>query len=513
MTFTGPASSNVPRDIRHYRLLKKVGQGTFGAVYKAFDTKSSKLVALKILEPKGEAEKRSIQDEIRNLETVHQTFAGMSGKPVVGLVDAFTHRATNGAEQSIIVLEYLEFDLSALLELGSERLSFSRSQLKCIMKQILEGLTSLSACGLMHRDLKVQNVLISGTGHAKLGDLGSATSFVSRSRFSSEVCTLWYRAPELLLGCEQYDSKVDVWSAAVVFVELCLCRNFVRGANVETQFIELAKFFGLPADYSEFRPTVGHRADEMMAWSSAACQAVSEAELVACSSTIWEGLSARLGPEGIDLLKNMFIFNPAKRPSAQECLQHPFFSVYPAPAPRVLLPNGVEELHAYEHAAARLKKEQQEQSQQLQLLQRKRAEVQSIRKLSPEHNPTVADVLHSLLSPTSSSKESHSLPVPSNQIKSAKRNLTVSFALDRNEHQLYCPSDAPCEVSAARSRKRSRPLENEADLLVLQRPSKILKCPETDVNSHSSPTAIRPLPKIIIANGRIRLAESSDMDV
>eukprot|EP01122_Echinamoeba_exundans_P008535 TRINITY_DN284_c0_g1_i1.p1 TRINITY_DN284_c0_g1~~TRINITY_DN284_c0_g1_i1.p1 ORF type:complete len:479 (+),score=93.29 TRINITY_DN284_c0_g1_i1:464-1900(+) len=448
---------------------------------------------------------QSIDDEIRNLETVHNTFAGMVAKPVVGLVDAFTHRAANGVEQSIIVLEYIEFDLAALLELGSERLSFSRSQLKCIMKQILEGLNTLSSCGLMHRDLKVMNVLISASGHTKLGDLGSATSFVSRSRFSSEVCTLWYRAPELLLGCEQYDSKVDIWSAAVVFAELCLCSNFVRGSNIETQFIELVKFFGMADDVHPIRSSLGNRADEMLAWASAAFQA--DGGTSPGASATWEKLSSRLGPEGIDLLKRMFAFNPAKRPSAQECLQHPFFSSYPAPAPRVLLPNGLEELHAFEHAAARLRKEQQEQSQQLQLLQRKRAEAQPPRKLSPEHNPTVADVLHALLTPNSSVR-----PGPESNLArppKPRKNMSVSFALERNEQQFYSPSDAPCKVSSARSRKRKY-LSTDEDTTSsdrLERPAKLPKL--ADALPAAQPDQrlqSRSLPKIVIRNGSITLA-------
>jgi serine/threonine protein kinase len=419
--------------------------------------------------------------------------------------------AVNGVEQSIIVLEYVEFDLSALLELGSERLSFSRSQLKCIMKQILEGLSSLSSCGLMHRDLKVMNVLISASGHTKLGDLGSATSFVSRSRFSSEVCTLWYRAPELLLGCEQYDSKVDIWSAAVVFVELCLCTNFVRSSTAEAQFIELVKFFGVPADVNEFRSSLGPRSDEMLAWSTAACQADDTSSSSACAT--WEKLSSRLGAEGIDLLKRMFSFNPSKRPSAQDCLQHPFFSSYPASAPRVMLPNGLEELHAFEHASARLRKEQQEQSQQLQQLQRKRAEAQSSRKLSPEHNPSVADMLHALLTPNTAAVP---VDVPSESsfsvVRKPRKNLSVSFALERNEQQFYSPSDAPCQVAAARSRKRNRPTSgDDAASDNNERPTKFSKLfdPDPATQEELHQPSSRSLPKVVIRNGTISLSAPS----
>ena len=160
------------------------------------------------------------------------------------------HVLNNEEKEIAIVLEYMDCaDLSHILSHHQIRLSIA--QCKYIMQQILQGLASMHSCKLMHRDIKVPNILLNKHGQVKLGDLGCTTSFQNRSIFSNTVCTLWYRAPELLMGTRTYDDKVDIWSAAYACVHLqpsvyntlsvilCCClllQLCVYGANYETQF-------------------------------------------------------------------------------------------------------------------------------------------------------------------------------------------------------------------------------------------------------------------------------------
>lgn len=402
--------------------------------------------------------------------------------------------AASGIEQYVLVLEWVEFDLAALLELGSERLALAKSELKCLMKQLLEGLASLASGGLMHRDLKTANVLVSASGHVKISDLGSATDFTARSQFSSDICTLWYRAPELLLGAQTYDHRIDVWSAAVVFVELCLCKNFVRADSAETQFLELTKLFGVPS-VSSFHNLSGVRADDMVAWAQAAQENSPAGTHPACE--LWETLQAKIGAEGVDLLRAMFCFDPQRRPTAAQCLSHAFFSAYPSPSRRVQLPNGMSELHSLENLAARRRKEEEQQAQQLQQLLHQRQKAQEVRKLSPDHTVGVAALIQSL---TPSPIHCPIVSTLSPPAPRPRKRHAVRFCLEQNQVLAYCPTDAPCEVTQSRKRKRSPDQEApDNDVSHLEPPSKVQK-------QHDMPVAVTvALPKLVLKGGRISL--------
>ncbi len=83
--------------------------------------------------------------------------------------------------------------------------------------QILEAVAYCHSMGVMHRDLKPQNILVSRDGQLKLADFGLARAISPFSRpLTVEVITRWYRAPEVLLGHKYYDASVDVWSAACI---------------------------------------------------------------------------------------------------------------------------------------------------------------------------------------------------------------------------------------------------------------------------------------------------------
>lgn len=90
------------------------------------------------------------------------------------------------------------------------------------------------------------NILASRDGILKIADFGTATSFKARDKFHSEVCTLWYRPPELLMGETHYGHTVDIWAMACLFVELCSNSNFLRGKDENEQLEKIFAFFGTP---------------------------------------------------------------------------------------------------------------------------------------------------------------------------------------------------------------------------------------------------------------------------
>lgn len=112
-----------------------------------------------------------------------------------------------------MVLEYVDHDLTGILQ--HPTINFSHAHLKSLMQQFLEGLGFIHRRGVLHRDLKGSNILLSKHGELKIADFGLAR-FYQRGRqndYTNRVITQWYKPPELLFGATIYDERVDMWSA------------------------------------------------------------------------------------------------------------------------------------------------------------------------------------------------------------------------------------------------------------------------------------------------------------
>lgn len=120
-----------------------------------------------------------------------------------------------------LLFDYLSFDLTGMTD---KKIKFSLAQIKCIMKQMLDGLVYLHDCkNVCHRDLKGANILLSREGLVQIADFGLARIMFPGNKaynYTTRVVTLWYRAPELLLGFKNYNFGVDMWSIGCVFAEL-----------------------------------------------------------------------------------------------------------------------------------------------------------------------------------------------------------------------------------------------------------------------------------------------------
>ncbi len=135
-----------------------------------------------------------------------------------------------------LVFEYMEHDMHGLID---KRISFEPSQVKCIMIQLLEALRYLHENGVMHRDIKGANILMSNRGEVKLADFGLARRLDRPDGlYTNRVVTLWYRSPELLLGSNKYNAAVDMWSVGCFLAELLTLRPLFP-ADKEAKVLEL----------------------------------------------------------------------------------------------------------------------------------------------------------------------------------------------------------------------------------------------------------------------------------
>ena len=248
-----------------------------------------------------------------------------------------------------MVFEYLSHDLTGLL--NHPTFSLTAAHKKHLAKQLFEGLDYLHKRGVLHRDIKAANILISNTGELKLADFGLARFYQKHQRqdYTNRVITIWYRSPELLLGETQYGPSVDIWSAACVLVEIFTRHAIFPGDGGEiNQLDKIYNVLGTPSRsewpgiddlqwFTLLRPR--HR----------------------IPSTFAEKYQGRVSVEAFDLLQAMFLYDPASRPTAADVLEHPYFTTEePAPQQTFELKELEGDWHEFESKALRKEKEKQD---------------------------------------------------------------------------------------------------------------------------------------------------------
>jgi len=180
----------------------------------------------------------------------------------------------------------------------------------------LNGTAKCHKHKVLHRDLKPQNLLINRDGILKLADFGLARAFgIPVKNFTHEVVTLWYRAPDILMGSKDYNTSVDIWSVGCIFAEIVTKRPLFPGKNDDDQLTKIFKIRGTPTqdEWPGITELAGYKADFP----------VYEKEDLAHHVP---GLDA----EGLDLLEQMLVHDPNKRISAKDALKHPYLKDVPS---------------------------------------------------------------------------------------------------------------------------------------------------------------------------------------
>lgn len=145
-----------------------------------------------------------------------------------------------------MVFEYMEYDLTGILD--TPEIRFTQDHIKAWSKQLLSGAHYMHRNKVIHRDLKASNLLINAKGELKIADWGLARSWNSEmKRLTNKVVTLWYRPPELLLGCIDYTPKIDMWSIGCIIAEMFRRSGFMKGTNEATQLDIIFRICGHPS--------------------------------------------------------------------------------------------------------------------------------------------------------------------------------------------------------------------------------------------------------------------------
>lgn len=194
-----------------YDLLDKtvLGEGTYGKVYKAMMVRTGETVALKNM--KLDSQEEGIPSTaIREIAILKE----LSHPNVVKLYDVLCKPG-----KLVLVFEYLENDLKKYMKSMNGRLT--PGTIKNFAYQLVRGVEFCHSSRIIHRDLKPQNLLIDKDGNVKLADFGLARAFgLPVKTYTHEVVTLWYRAPEILLGAKEYSTPIDIWSIGCIYAEM-----------------------------------------------------------------------------------------------------------------------------------------------------------------------------------------------------------------------------------------------------------------------------------------------------
>ncbi|GAA0146037.1 non-receptor serine/threonine protein kinase [Lithospermum erythrorhizon] len=295
------------------RYLKGVtlGEGTYGVVFKAIDTKTDQTVAIKKIRI-GKQKEGVNFTALREIKLLKE----LKHPNIIELIDAFPHK-----ENLHLVFEFMETDMEAVIR--DRNIVLSPADIKSYIQMTLKGLAFCHKKWVLHRDMKPNNLLIGPRGQLKLADFGLARIFGSPDRrFTHQVFARWYRAPELLFGAKQYGPGVDVWAAACIFGELLLRRPFLQGDSDIDQLGKIFAAFGTPKlaqwpdmvylpDYVEYQNVPGKPL---------------------------RALFPMAGDDALDLLSRMFAYDPKVRISAEQALEHRYFASGPPPTEPVLLP-------------------------------------------------------------------------------------------------------------------------------------------------------------------------------
>ncbi|XP_028753499.1 cyclin-dependent kinase B1-1 isoform X2 [Neltuma alba] len=290
-----------------YDNLEKIGEGTYGKVYKATDKATGRLVALKKmhLEIGDQGIPPTTLREISLLKMLYMSIY------VVHLLSVeLTEKTSNSKPVLFLVFEHLDTDLKKYMD--SRRCSpvsksLSPSRIQSFLYQLCMGVFHCHRHGVLHRDLKPQNLLLDQRrGILKIADfgLGRALIFPPKS-YTPGVVTLCYRALEILLGSTHYSFGVDMWSVGCIFGVL----NIISLNHAADAVIFIPRICGTPTE--EVRPGVTSLRD----WHAYPQWKPRNLGLAAPS----------LEPDGVDLLSKMLKYNPAERTSAKEALDHPYF--------------------------------------------------------------------------------------------------------------------------------------------------------------------------------------------
>lgn len=306
------------RSVEEFQCLNRIEEGTYGVVYRARDKRTEEIVALKRL--KMEKEKEGFP--ITSLREINTLLKGQH--PNIVTVREIV--VGSNMDKIFIVMDYVEHDLKSLMEtMRHKKQTFTAGEVKCLLRQLLCAVAHLHDNWILHRDLKTSNLLLSHKGILKVGDFGLAREYGSPLKaYTPIVVTLWYRAPELLLCTKEYSTPIDMWSVGCIFGELLLMNPVFPGKSEVDQLNRVFKDLGTP--------------NEKIWPGFNKLPAVQKMKFTEYPVSNLRSRFSMLTEQGQAMLQKFLTFDPVQRTTADDALQHPYFTETPLPIDPSMFP-------------------------------------------------------------------------------------------------------------------------------------------------------------------------------
>lgn len=288
--------------MERYKKMQKVGEGTYGVVYKAKNLDTGAVVALKRIRLNSDDEGvpcTAIREIALLKELRHDNILRL-------------HDVLYTEKKLTLVFEFLDLDLKRYMDEKGGKLE--PTVIRHFMMQLLCGIDHCHQQHVLHRDLKPQNLLINRAQQKlKIADFGLARAFgIPVKSFTNEVVTLWYRSPDVLLGSRNYSTPIDMWSAGCIFAEMYTGRPLFPGNSVKDELLRIFKILGTP-NVQDF-PGLA----ELPYWKPEEFEQYQPMDLHA--------MLPEMDPTALDLLTQLLRFDPHQRLSAARAMRHQYFT-------------------------------------------------------------------------------------------------------------------------------------------------------------------------------------------
>ena len=296
-----------------FEVLQQIGRGSYGTVLAARDLKQGQIYAIKKIENPF-THRSVVRQTLRELKILRL----LNHENILSLEKVLPPKSLEEFSDIYIVTPLMETDLFSLIYQSKQVLQVDH--IKLILYQIFRGLKYQHSAKIIHRDLKPRNILVNSNCEVKICDYGLArfygdsTANSNSNLMTDYVVSRWYRAPELLLGNEVYDEKVDVWAVGCIMAEIFLRRPLFKGNDWKDQLLLILKHFPNYDDnnlsFIENLNAVAFIKEHMFG----------EYRSIA---NYFDG--SDMDSTGFDLLLRLLAFDPHKRLSIERALEHPFF--------------------------------------------------------------------------------------------------------------------------------------------------------------------------------------------
>ena len=317
--------------MKKYEIFKVIGDGTYGVVYEGINKETNQKVAVKILKEKF----RSMEECLSRIEV--KVLERLNHENIVQLKEVVMDK--NG--QVSYIFEYCDCNLFEFIENHRQNQKFIPEPIiREIVLQITKGMKYMHSKQFFHRDLKPENILLilnnyslnnmaPGELKVKIADFGTAKEIPIRNilPMTDYVCTRWYRPPECILKADNYNEKMDVWAIGCVMAELYNLDAIFPGENEFDQLNQILKILGTP---TRGKWPWGYYQSELFG-----------IQLPIYYKKDFIKILKYICQDGVNLLNEIFTFEPTKRPSCSKILNHPYFKTISKPKINIIIPNSI----------------------------------------------------------------------------------------------------------------------------------------------------------------------------